>query len=229
MLLAVKTISRMDTTRFRILLGSIVGGLSSLLLFLDDLGIIMTLLKVLSAVIMSMISFGIKPIKIKTIFEVDNGLRFTLNGKNSGGSMVRLGFCSVLLLDEKWERYIKRLESFSEKKRKDPKFVYVTFKGYEDINLVEKYKGCDLKFPLENLRELEEDNYYYYQLMDCEVYLNETLIGKVVSIETSHKNEMIRIKDKENKEHLVLFMKQFVKDVDIENKKIYLNDVEGLL
>ena len=112
---------------------------------------------------------------------------------------------------------------------KDPKFVYVTFKVYEDINLVEKYKGCDLKFPIENLRELEEDNYYYYQLMDCEVYLNETLIGKVVSIETSHKNEMIRIKDKENKEHLVLFMKQFVKDVDIENKKIYLNDVEGLL
>ena len=63
MLLAVKTISRMDTTRFRILLGSIVGGLSSLLLFLDDLGIIMTLLKVLSAVIMSIITFGIKPIK----------------------------------------------------------------------------------------------------------------------------------------------------------------------
>ena len=70
MLLAVKTISRMDTTRFRILLGSIVGGLSSLLLFLDDLGVIMTLLKVLSAVMMSMITFGIKPIKklIKVTF-----------------------------------------------------------------------------------------------------------------------------------------------------------------
>jgi 16S rRNA processing protein RimM len=65
--------------------------------------------------------------------------------------------------------------------------------------------------------------------MDCEVYLNDELIGNVISVETSHKNEMIRIKDKDNKEHLVLFMKQFVKDVDVENKKIYLNDVEGLL
>lgn len=70
MLLAVKTISRMDTTRTRILLGSIVGGVSSLLLFLENLGIIMTLLKVALAVIMSMITFGIKPVKrlIKATF-----------------------------------------------------------------------------------------------------------------------------------------------------------------
>lgn len=112
---------------------------------------------------------------------------------------------------------------------KDPKFVYVTFKGFEDINLVERYKGCDIKFPIDKLRELEDDSYYYYQLMDCEVYLNDTLIGMVVSVETSHKNEMIRIKDKDGKEHLVLFMKQFIKDVNIDEKKIYLNDVEGLL
>lgn len=63
MLLAVKTISRIDTTRMKILLGSIIGGVSSLLLFLDDLGIIMTVLKVLSAVLMSVITFGVKPVK----------------------------------------------------------------------------------------------------------------------------------------------------------------------
>ena len=154
------------------------------------------------------------------------GLKGTLKViSNSSFIDERFSKGNKLFIDVNGE--LKEMEVLSSSK--DPKFIYVTFKGYEDINLVEKYKGCDLKFPIENLRELEEDNYYYYQLMDCEVYLNETLIGKVVSIETSHKNEMIRIKDKENKEHLVLFMKQFVKDVDIENKKIYLNDVEGLL
>ena len=40
---------------------------------------------------------------------------------------------------------------------------------------------------------------------------------------------MIRIKDNDNKEHLVLFMEQFVKEVNVKEKKIYLNDVEGLL
>lgn len=63
MLLAVKTMGRFDTTRWRILLGAIIGGASSLLLFLDNLGIVMTLLKILSAFLMSAITFGIKPIK----------------------------------------------------------------------------------------------------------------------------------------------------------------------
>ena len=67
---------------------------------------------------------GLKPVKIKTVFEVDNGLRFILNGKSSGGSKLGVGIGSPLLLDSYWERYIKRLESFCEKKRKDPKFIY---------------------------------------------------------------------------------------------------------
>ena len=67
---------------------------------------------------------GLKPVKIKTIFEVDNGLRFVLNGKSSGGSQLGLGICSALLLDDCWEAYIKHLESFCEKKRKNPNLLY---------------------------------------------------------------------------------------------------------
>ena len=112
---------------------------------------------------------------------------------------------------------------------KDPKFVYVAFKDHEDINLVEKYKGFELKFPIKDLKPLEEDNYYYHELNGCEVFLNDKLVGTVVSVEENNKRDMIRIKNKEGKEHLVLFMKQFIKDVDVAGKKIYLNDVEGLL
>ena len=67
---------------------------------------------------------GMKPIKIKTVFEVDNGLRFILNGKSGGGSLLGIGIVSSFLLDNFWERYIKHLESFCEKKRKNPKFMY---------------------------------------------------------------------------------------------------------
>lgn len=76
---------------------------------------------------------GMKPIKIKTVFEVDNGLRFILNGKSSGGSQLGVGIGSPLLLDSYWERYIKRLESFCEKKRKDPKFIYS--KEYDNFSV----------------------------------------------------------------------------------------------
>ena len=70
MLLAVKLISRNKTSRIRIILAAMVGGASSLLLLLENLGALMALLKLLLAVLMSMIAFGIKPFKrlIKTTF-----------------------------------------------------------------------------------------------------------------------------------------------------------------
>ena len=46
---------------------------------------------------------GLKPIKIKTILEVDNGLRLILNGKGGGGKKLLISSFSPLLLDNRWE------------------------------------------------------------------------------------------------------------------------------
>lgn len=63
MLLAVRKITRAHTSRWRIALGSLVGGVSSMLIFIEDLGIIMTVLKLITAFLMTVITFGIKPLK----------------------------------------------------------------------------------------------------------------------------------------------------------------------
>lgn len=63
LLLAVRKITRADTSRWRIALGSLVGGVSSMLIFLENLGVIMTLFKLLTAFLMTVITFGIKPVK----------------------------------------------------------------------------------------------------------------------------------------------------------------------
>lgn len=70
MLLAVRKITRAHTSRPRIALGSLVGGFSSMLIFLEDLGAIMTVLKLLTAVLMTIITFGVKPLKslLKKVF-----------------------------------------------------------------------------------------------------------------------------------------------------------------
>ncbi len=70
LLLAVRKITRSPISRWRIALGSIVGGASSLLIFIEDLGIIMTLLKLLTAILMAITAFGIKDLKatVKKLF-----------------------------------------------------------------------------------------------------------------------------------------------------------------
>ena len=69
-LLAIRKITHSYTKRWRIALGAFVGGLSSLLLFLEHLNIIMKLLKILSGVLMIAVTFEIKPIKqfVKKLF-----------------------------------------------------------------------------------------------------------------------------------------------------------------
>lgn len=69
-LLAVRKITRSYTKRWRIAIGSLLGGASSLLIFLENTGVIMTILKIISAFLMVLITFGIKPIKqtLKRVF-----------------------------------------------------------------------------------------------------------------------------------------------------------------
>lgn len=56
-LLAVKKITRENTSRLRIALGALMGGGASLLIFIEDAGIWMTLIKILTSVLMIFISF----------------------------------------------------------------------------------------------------------------------------------------------------------------------------
>ena len=69
-LLGVNRITRSDTSRLRLLFGATIGGFSSLLLFAENLGLIITLFKVLSGVFMTMITFKSKHYKraLKNIF-----------------------------------------------------------------------------------------------------------------------------------------------------------------
>lgn len=62
-LLSIRKITRSHTSRWRIALGSLAGGVSSMLIFLEHLGAVMTILKLVTALLMTVITFGIKPLK----------------------------------------------------------------------------------------------------------------------------------------------------------------------
>ena len=110
--------------------------------------------------------------------------------------------------------------------RESKGMLLVLFEGLEDINLVEKYKGCELFVSKDNLHELEEDEVYFHDLMNCDVYDEENnFIGKVEEVLETGANAVLRV----NKKILIPFVKAFIKDTDIPNKKIVIFKVEGLL
>ena len=106
--------------------------------------------------------------------------------------------------------------------------VYLTLEGIDNVDLANKYRDYYVQYPIEELPKLEEDNYYYHELLGCTVSIeNKGEIGKVIAIEDNTAHPLLRVKGE--KEILIPFVKYFLIDVDIANKKIVVRDVESLV
>ena len=109
-------------------------------------------------------------------------------------------------------------------------FLMVLFEGLEDINLVEKYKNLFVYKSKDDIKPLAEGEYYFSDLYDLDVYVEDIRVGKVMNVEEGVTANNLRIlTEKDDKEHLVPFLPVFVEKVDLENKRIDIVDLEGLL
>ncbi|MDP4083013.1 MAG: ribosome maturation factor RimM [Bacillota bacterium] len=109
-------------------------------------------------------------------------------------------------------------------------FDLLTFEGYDDINLVEKFKEGILKVSESQLIELEEDEFYFHEIIGCSVITaSGEEIGKVTEILTPGANDVWVVKGKDGKEVLIPYIVDVVKKVDIKEKTITIEPMEGLL
>ena len=107
-------------------------------------------------------------------------------------------------------------------------FILVLFEGNEDINLVEKYKNEYIYKADEDIAPLKDGEYYFRDLRGLDVYVNGKKTGTVINVEEGSRYNYLRIRT-DDEEKLVPYLKQFVLNVDLENKKIDIVDMEGLL
>lgn len=107
--------------------------------------------------------------------------------------------------------------------------INVKFKGLDDINLVEKYSGCDILIERSNLHKLNKGEYYTFELENLKVYdTNNNYLGILVKVEQGVTHNNFRIKN-DNTSFLVPNIPVFIKEIDIENKKVIINLMEGLI
>ena len=104
----------------------------------------------------------------------------------------------------------------------------IDFEEFTNINEVEKYKGSELKMPAENKHDLEEDEFYFDELVGMEVF-TDVLIGVVEGVREVPQGEILEVNTGLKKRALIPFNKHFVKTVDKEENKIFLLEWEGLI
>jgi len=108
--------------------------------------------------------------------------------------------------------------------------VIIKFKGIDDINEIQKYRGKDLLISRENAVKLEKDEYFIYDLIDSEVFTDDGIkLGILSEIMTTGANDVYVVKTAEGKEILLPSIKECILDVNVESKKIIVHIMNGLL
>ncbi len=109
--------------------------------------------------------------------------------------------------------------------------VILRFKEYNDINQILKFKDQYLYVDDENKVVLPENHFFISDLVGCKVYdMKNTYIGDVIDVLQGYSNDVYVIKDNANgKEYLIPAVKAFVKEINIVDKIISIDPLEGMI
>lgn len=122
----------------------------------------------------------------------------------------------------------KKYEIEEVKYHKD--MVLIKFKGIETVEQAEKLKNSYVTISRDSAEELEEDRYYIVDLLGLEVYTDEQiLLGILEDIFNTGSNDIYVVKSSDGKQILLPAIKDVVKNIDIENKKIIVHIIPGLI
>ena len=104
----------------------------------------------------------------------------------------------------------------------------ISFKGVTDRPQAQALIGAELFIPETELPELDEDTFYWFELIGLDVYTaQEEYLGRITSIFPTGSNDVYVVKDRQ-KEILVPALESVVIDIDLENKCMRVDLPEGL-
>ena len=104
------------------------------------------------------------------------------------------------------------------------------FKGIDDINDIEKYRGKDLLITRENAVKLKEDEYFIYDLIDSTVITEDgEELGVLTEILKTAANDVYVVRRENGKDILLPAIKDCILNIDPESKKIIVHLMKGLL
>jgi len=111
------------------------------------------------------------------------------------------------------------------------KMYIFRLQGVDNIYSAEKIKGYEVYVPYENLPDTGNDEYYFYELENCQVFYSDgELVGQVKEVIDTGANDIIvvekKISDYEKEEVLYPISKEFVEKIDKEKKVIIVKKME---
>ena len=131
-----------------------------------------------------------------------------------------------VILDNGRERLTLEIEGVKFFKQ----YAILKFKGYDSINDVEKYKGAKLCIRREQAVKLQKDEYFVADLIDMEVVTEDGAhFGKIKDVLTTGANDVYVVSREAGTEVLLPAIRECVKAVDVEQGRVTVHIMDGLL
>lgn len=109
-------------------------------------------------------------------------------------------------------------------------FVILKFKGYDNINDVERYKRCPLLVERSEAVPLEEDEYFITDMIGMQVVTDEGEdFGILKDVLATGANDVYVIDHPSAGEILVPAIKECILEVDIPGRRMKIHVMDGLL
>ncbi len=108
-------------------------------------------------------------------------------------------------------------------------FVILKFKGIDNINEIEMYKGKSLLVTRGNAVELEEDEYYIADLIGMRVVTDEGEQGILKDVIETGANEVYVVQFDDLGEVLIPAIHDCILNVDVEKMEMKVHLLEGLV
>ena len=121
-------------------------------------------------------------------------------------------------------------EMFIQEVKYQKNLVLLKLEGIDDINQALKYKDCYLKINRKDAVELPEDSYFIVDLIGLEVFTEEgQVLGKIADVFPTGSNDVYVVKNDDGKQILLPAIGDVIKQVDIDNKKMVVKIIDGLI
>ncbi len=131
-----------------------------------------------------------------------------------------------VILDTGKEKVVLEIENV----RFFKQFAILKFKGFDNINDIERYKGKSLYVTRENAVKLKKDEYFIADLIDVKVYdEQDTYMGILKDVIVTGANDVYEIALEDGRTLLLPAIKQCVLDVDMEQRRMKVHVLDGLL
>ncbi|MBQ6921366.1 MAG: 16S rRNA processing protein RimM [Bacilli bacterium] len=115
------------------------------------------------------------------------------------------------------------------KYRQNGPFDFVKVEELNSPEEIKELKGQEIHAIKDDI-SLEKGMYFYSDLKGCDVVdKDNNILGTVKEVEEYPAQLTLRVGRKGKSDFFVPFVKQFIKSIDIENKRILIEIIEGLL